>query len=928
MKQRSQHFWVTNGFSLLYLATISPCQAQIPEVKIVSDATLTPDNSLVTPKLSNTLIEITGGIEAGRNLFHSFGKFDISEKQTADFVSPNANIQNILARVTGGSPSQIMGTLSTSGLSNSNLFLINPNGIVFGPKAQVNVGGSFVATTANAIDFGGEGFFSASAPNAPGLLTVNPSAFLFNQIAAQPINSIEIGNGAVLSAGSQVKPGSLLLVGGNVLIDGGELKVPGGRVELAGLAGAETVRLNVNGNNLSLSFPDSVARADISLFNQATVDVNADSGGSVAINAQNVSLKSSSISSNTEQGDGGGIYIQTGVLSLTDGAQLQSDTIGKGHAGKVEINARDTVSFDGLSFISSDTYGSGDAGEVFVQANNFVYLAERSSISSLSEGNKGNGGNIHIYTGMLSLDDANLNASNNGPDNGGNINIYTGVLSLKKGTVSASNNGSGNGGSINIQAVSLSLTNGSRLGSGTTEEAQPTKVIIDAQDTVSLDNSFILSSTFGKEDSGIINIAKPRVLSLKNGAALVVSTFGEGKAGTIEINTSDSVSVSGVAPGGYSSGIFTTTEARATGGGGGISVTTGALRVSDGGVLSSRNASTSSSSFGGNISVDAKTVELTNGGQILASAFQDSSGRAGNITVNSTDSVTISGSDPTFTERFDRFNQQIVDSDDSASGLFVRSLGLAEAGNIQVTTRSIRLDNQGTLTAETALGEGGKITLETRDILLRHNSNITATAGTEEGPGNGGDIKINTDLFTALENSKITADAFDGKGGNIRIRTQGFFLSPDSKITASSERGIDGVVEINTLNNDPRRGLVNLPSGVVDVSGLIAQGCTGIEGNVGKKGEFIVAGRGGLPDNPSDTLSSDAVEVDLVTLNPREENRSSPTVSTNPTSLTPAVLVEAQGWVIGKNGEVILTATAPTVTPYSPGLKTAECHMP
>lgn len=84
-------------------------------------------------------------------------------------------------------PSNILGTLGV--LGNANLFLINPNGIIFGQNANLDVRGSFVATTANAIGFGNQGFFSASAATAPQLLTVNPSAFFFNQIAAASITN-------------------------------------------------------------------------------------------------------------------------------------------------------------------------------------------------------------------------------------------------------------------------------------------------------------------------------------------------------------------------------------------------------------------------------------------------------------------------------------------------------------------------------------------------------------------------------------------------------------------------------------------------------------------------------------------------------------------------------------------------------------------
>lgn len=64
------------------------------------------------------------------------------------FVNRNG-IQNIVSRVTGKEASNILGTLAVEG--NANLFLLNPNGILFGKNAQLDVRGSFIGTTANAF---------------------------------------------------------------------------------------------------------------------------------------------------------------------------------------------------------------------------------------------------------------------------------------------------------------------------------------------------------------------------------------------------------------------------------------------------------------------------------------------------------------------------------------------------------------------------------------------------------------------------------------------------------------------------------------------------------------------------------------------------------------------------------------------------------
>ncbi len=179
--------------------------ANYANAQITPDGTL-PNNSIVTP--DGSTLNITEGTQAGTNLFHSFEEFSVPTGGTA-FFNNAGNIQNIISRVTGKSVSSIDGLIRANGTAN--LFLINPNGIIFGQNASLDIGGSFVATTANAIQFDNQGFFSADNPNTPALLTVNPSAFLFNQIASQPTNSIE--SKAFLSV---LDGQSLLLVGGKV----------------------------------------------------------------------------------------------------------------------------------------------------------------------------------------------------------------------------------------------------------------------------------------------------------------------------------------------------------------------------------------------------------------------------------------------------------------------------------------------------------------------------------------------------------------------------------------------------------------------------------------------------------------------------------------------------------------------------------------
>jgi len=611
---------------------------------------------------------------------------------------------------------------------------------------------------------------------------------------------------------------------------------------------------------------------------------------------------------------GGNINITTGSLFSTHGTRLSTGSAGYGGpriSGNVTIAARDTVSFDG-----------GDYG--FSGVNSSLYPA----------GAVGNAGNINITTGSLFLTNgATLTSGTRGHGNAGNITVtardtvsFDGIK-IRPGASpdvsgifsSVYSEGVGNGGNVNITSNSLSVTNGAQVSA-----------------------------------------------EVEGGTQLPLALGGRGSGGSIRVD-SNAVDLVGVGSNGSSSGLFTNTGRGASGQAGNINVNTGAFRLADGAIVT---AQTFNLSNAGNVTINANTFEAINGGQVLTNTY--SSGNAGSIRLNAADTSTLSGSDHNLAERLARVAQQkfyeevdlnqirnFVVNQDSASGLFantapgatgnggnifidpsklniikgaivsVSSFGKGDAGNITASANSILLD-QGKLTAESAVGKGGNIQIGAEDLLLlRHSSNISAVSGAASSNGLDGNINIGTKFLIAVpsENSDVVATGFGHSvGSNVQLHALRIFgtqyrqqLTPESDIVAT------GTVKLETPQFAPSLGLVALPVVPVDLTRLIAQEC---QANVVPRGsKFIVTGRGGLPDNPSYLLSADAVEVNLVTLNAESKNRSVTSVSTQPSSATPAPLVEATGWVIGANGQVTLTAQAPTATLQIPWLTPAVCHL-
>ncbi|MBE9103576.1 S-layer family protein [Nostoc cf. edaphicum LEGE 07299] len=1022
------------------IAYVIFCSENHALAQIIPDETLDDNSSKITPNVNIKGLpadRINGGTIRGANLFHSFQEFNVGELQRVYFANPTG-ISNILTRVTGSNISNILGTLGVDG--SANLFLINPNGILFGNNARLDVAGSFVASTANSFVFGNGLELSATNPQTPSpLLTVNPSALLFNQITAAPIqnNSVALAgfNKSGFDAfGLRVADGqSLLLVGGNISMDGGRLNAFGGRVELAGLASAGTVGLNVDGNNLSLSFPQGVQRADVSLINRAQINVRTDNGGSIAINARNlelsersslragiglglgstdskagnievnatgaVNLRDGSLISNAmigATGKGGDINITAGSFALTNAATVLTSTFGRGDAGNVTLQAQDGVAFINGSYIGTSGLGQGNAGNVTISTEGAIVLDALDSpgpnitgVFSNVESNVeseivGNAGNIYIKAASVSLaNGANIYNQNSGKlGNAGNVIIqargsvsFDGV-SIDKSSTSGvfsflGSDTVGRGGNISITTETLSLTNGAQVASSTYGQGDAGNITIDARNTVYFDNSTIFSRVEekGRGQGGDIRISA-KSLSLSNNAQLLASTLGQGNAGSIIIDTADTVFLDG-----NRTFALSTLEKTGEGRGGDIRITTRALSLSNGAQLASSSDGNGNAGNiiinaqetvslsgddniafstldddgkgqGGDINITTTSLSLTNGAQLAASTF--GKGNAGNVNIDAQD-ITFAGvgRNGLFSGAFssvesgavgDGGNINITTGSLSLNSGFLSasSLGEGKAGNVKVEADSIRLD-QGGIVSLTTSGNGGDIVVSAKDIfLLRRESLISTTAGIAQAGGNGGNITINTPFLVAVpnENSNITANAFKGSGGKVTINATGIFgmtvLSREdlvrllgtndlaeldlqklpSSITAISQTSptLNGQVTINTPDTDPSRGLIQLPSNLVDASQQIAQGCT--PRGRQNASRFIATGRGGLPQSPNEPLRGRAVITGWVDL-PAQATAITDKLSTASMTKSTDPIVEAQGWIADANGNIMLVAQSP-----------------
>lgn len=215
--------------------------------QIIPDNTLGAEASIVNPDGGDNLIQ--GGAIRGNALFHSFADFNVTTSQQVYFANPTG-IDNILSRVTGLNPSQIDGLIGVSG--NANLFLINPNGVIFGPEARLDVSGSFLASTSDRFEFTDGTEFRATNPNAAPLVSVNiPLGLQLGLDApAALVNEADlaVGEDLTLVAASVTSPGQLSAPNGTVNVLGtvGDVQIQSVTAESAQLTASTNLILEAS----------------------------------------------------------------------------------------------------------------------------------------------------------------------------------------------------------------------------------------------------------------------------------------------------------------------------------------------------------------------------------------------------------------------------------------------------------------------------------------------------------------------------------------------------------------------------------------------------------------------------------------------------------------------------------------------------------
>ncbi|WP_293044490.1 filamentous hemagglutinin N-terminal domain-containing protein, partial [Moorena sp. SIO1F2] len=631
MKPRIDQLVAASPFVLCSLLGATTALGQI-----TPDNTLGKVSSVVTPNvtINGALADlIEGGAIRDSNLFHSFSDFNVAEFGRVYFANP-AGVANILSRVTGTNVSNILGTLGV--LGNANLFLINPNGIVFGSNSRLDLGGSFFGSTADSILFDDGTVFSAKNPNDKPLLTINIPSGL--QYGSNP-GSITNQSSLFLVPNGQ----TLGLIGGEVTIPGGLIAALDGRIEL-GSVGNGVVNLTPTDTSFVLDYSAVPAFQDISLSDGAFVITSGESGGSIQVQGANVSLRDRSfVFANTEgSGSGGGIVVDASQLSLEGGSQITTNVIGSGQGGDLTVDASESVRVVGVSPDSIPSIlaalvfpeATGNGGDVSITTGELI-VSDGAFVATTTRG-EGDAGDVSITTGELIVKDgAFVSTSTSGEGDGGNLTVDADSTVELSSDLFAQTAGKGNAGDVSITTDQLIVKDGAFVLTSTFGEGDGGNLTVDADSTVQLIGtsasgefaSSFLTQTLGKGKAGDVSITTGEFI-VSDGARISARTLGEGDGGNVTVDADSTVQLIGTsASGEFASSLLTRTLGK--GKAGDVSITTGEFIVSDGAIVS---ASTFSEGDGGDINVNASsTVELSS--DLLAQANSGSKGNGGDISI-------------------------------------------------------------------------------------------------------------------------------------------------------------------------------------------------------------------------------------------------------------------------------------------------------
>ncbi|MBD2472066.1 filamentous hemagglutinin N-terminal domain-containing protein [Nostoc sp. FACHB-145] len=730
-----------NFFYLYLISTAfifaSPVQGQIiPDNTLGTEASRLNPNQMIHGVLGD---KIDGGARRGSNLFHSFQEFNIETGHRVYIANP-AGIANILTRVTGRSPSEIFGTLGV--LGNANLYLLNPNGILFGPNAQLDISGSFVANTANSFTFPDGSQFSTTTPKSPPLLNVN----------------VPLG----LQYGSS-RTGATITNRGD-LRSGQDLQLIADKLDLQGqlIAGRDLVLQAQNMVKVrDTALNPFVARSGGNLIIQGNqgIDIFAFSHPQqmAFISGKNLSLLSDGpISGDAHFSSGGDFRIQSLSGHLVNFTSLYDPIISS--TGNVDIAAH----YSGASLLIESQENVRIQGAVTIDAPDTVspFVGEDAALRTQPGLIIRSGQNSLVYGGT----------SQNSPSGFTSGAVPAGITLLSPVRMQPNTQGglvklTANQGGITFHSIDASSTTG---GNGGTIDLRAAGEI---KNTSSFLDPFGLFAALGSFSYTIAGD------SGNGGDISLISTLGN-----ITLNNVHSYSYSYSASGNVGSG-------------GNISFSSdsGNITLNNSVLNSNAQSDSDNAGSGGNISFKTGSGDITLNNTPSFSYSYSPSGNAGSggnisfktssgditLTHSPSNSVSQSNSGHAETGGNISFNASSGDITLNSSPLALYSYSgsgsLLPGGNISLETGlgDITLNNSSSSSSSYGKGNAGDILIKAGGRVLFTNESIIRSTVEVGAIGDAGNINIGADSLLVSNGAQINSDVLGiGKGGNINVNVR------------------------------------------------------------------------------------------------------------------------------------------------------------
>jgi len=755
---------------------------------IDSDMMMDPNNTM----MADYLITEEHGEFSGRNLFHSFSEFSIGTKEIASFTLTDGyagpSVHNIIAGVSGGSASNIDGTIKTTAdLTGAALFLLNPAGVFFSDDAKLDVKGSFHASTADVMHFSdGDNFDVLDTSPARILSNAAPSAFGFTRPDASRLtvshSDLEVPPGETLSLIGADDPSFPGLAGTEIFSDGSSQVIfaQDATVQIAA-AGRPGIKIPVVLTDLDM---DSLEPGDLGVV------LVRDAG--IVAGVQRVDMRA------------GSVVIRAGEFILSDGAKITAfnsvvsdelEPIQKDAIGPIDIAATGDITIKGGSQIRTDTSGAGAASDVLLHAGQKLSVTgasedgrRRSSVLSFSTGS-GAGGAIDIGADQISIDEGEIKSQSSQSGAGGAIDLEArgsyGIELTGGATVVSLAKGAGVGGDIDVRAQRLTISNQANAPLGT----------FIATNTVTEEDEVIQE---GDGTGGRLRV-EVGTLELLDGGQLFASTNGAANAGALTVNASTLVHLSGVSLGSVPSKISADANQDATGTGGQITIISPIVEVLNGAQITS------------------DTIGAGEGGavEIIASDRVTVEGGANGVSTVAANSFIRPGTEqgPSGTIRIETDHLQLL----NGGQVTASTSGTGDAGSIMIEARNIAISGasdptgfnpSGVFSQSNTFGvpdggDGGDIAIAAFQDISISDGGIVSTK--TDGPGLGGSIEITAGRSVRLDGGFVRADAIkdeigSGNAGNIDIVAGQTFKAYDSAVTTEAEDSSGGNIEITASN--------------------------------------------------------------------------------------------------------------------------------